>query len=242
MPKRKSKNNNLPVAKKSKQAKQCAIKDLEATLITSLIQEASNDPKKLDQLVIFAQNLNNSITALKSQQAAQKKQQLNEINACCECEKSGFDEDVEIVTCKCYTGGEHCNGLRVCEECQHTYSAIYNHVCEDCSGVLCTKGDCVTVTCEGCNKIVCADCDDFEICPKHPESVGSYCDECVEENKCKSCESVVCVDCDRGYCQECNLLICKNCETTTTCGNTTLCENCAEDYDCVDCDECAGYW
>ena len=81
---------------------------------------------------------------------------------------------------------------------------------------------------------VCEDCEfeeEFEDTDliKYPICEDLLCEE--EEGKCK-----------RQTCEVCDKEFCEDCMTKTKCELTTLCEHCNEDYDCVDCDICAGYY
>ena len=75
----------------------------------------------------------------------------------------------------------------------------------------------------------------------------TLCDDCV--NKCTDCETVYCENCTEKHLQACEFegndcggLVCKTCVVSAPCKNVHGCNTCLDDYECVDCDACMGYY
>ena len=166
--------------------------------------------------------------------------------ACRICERKATDGVVgELQSCKCLTmptsvAGQ-VQGLRACVACRDALDEP--HSCESCDAFLCK--DCEQTKCEGCQALRCGDCgpDYMQTCTCGSE----LCETCAEGNwtKCLSCEALLCDDCERSVsCDECGGVLCQDCGKMgkTRCEMVNLCESCSEDYDCVDCDQCAGYY
>ena len=166
--------------------------------------------------------------------------------ACRICERKATDDDVgELESCKCLetptSVAGQVQGLRACVACRDALDEP--HSCESCDAFLCK--DCEQTKCDGCQVLRCSDCspDYMQTCTCGSE----LCETCAEGNwtKCLSCEALLCDDCERSVsCDECGGVLCQDCGSMgkTRCEMVNLCESCSEDYDCVDCDQCAGYY
>lgn len=228
-----------------------------------LTRAAKDDAGVLAELSKFSDNLRASIetvqkelqeeemaaaqvrAAAKEAAEEEKRKQLLASNTCFECGKS-----VDILRpCAGFQEGDGCKGVMLCEKCE---DKIGVGTCTECSSFLCKECD-PSYKCNGCKELFCLPCaekDDSNV-GKSCECGDWYCMSCaddviVEENCCScSTESVYCTKCDSNKLErcegECEEPLCDKCVCKLACGNDArLCGNC--EYDCVDCDMCAGYY
>ena len=230
------------------------------TLVASAAEAApgaADTDEILEHLGSFAETLARETAAAQAAAAAARVARANAAAkaratrldaevACRICERKATDGDVgELESCKCLMAptsvAGQAQGLRACVACRDALDEP--HSCESCDAFLCQ--DCEQTKCEGCQVLRCGDCspDYMQTCTCGSE----LCETCAEGNwtKCLSCEALLCDDCERSVsCDECGGVLCQDCGTMgkTPCEMVNLCESCSEDYDCVDCDRCAGYY
>ena len=138
--------------------------------------------------------------------------------------------------------------MRACETCRDGTLDEPANVCVECAELLCDN--CDKQTCEGtaCNETVCQECRDaakvsWAQCKE--QCKGEMCDGCQENlGQCPMCEEKMCDLCERTEgCAECGQSNCAACGIgKTRCEQQVVCEDCSGDFDCVDCDMCAGYY
>jgi hypothetical protein len=219
---------------------------------SAVVAGSAQDPATLSRLVAFATTLKQSAQAAERaynmNKEAEKRGALDKAGACLACEQTAEDAG-EMTACLC-------SELRICEDCVQDGKQATN--CVKCDKVVCFNG-CEIRQCTECDgSIMCQSCHESDMpCPIYLLPCACkealVCQECVDDDKkeepfnccCEGCENIiVCLagECDYGDCEACGSRACQGCMTETRCGNTKLCEVCAEDYDCVDCDMCDGYY
>jgi hypothetical protein len=230
-----------------------------------LVSFGRKNAKILSDLGIFSTRLQTSIDQVtkEQQQEAQaaakawdgaiqtakeaKKKQWVASNTCFECKNSadilqacvGFKEE-----------GVTGSGSLVCDDCQ---DKVTKATCPQCNNFLCRSNQCCddSYKCTGCEETICVPCaekDDYG--GKGCECDDWYCDDCanykIVEEQCCSCSkpNIYCINCNYNKLDKCDgdceEPLCDKCVTTLNCGNNArICGVC--DFDCVDCDMCAGY-
>jgi len=218
-----------------------------ATDDTGVLAELSNFSDTLRASIETVQKeLEEEEMAAAQERAEEKRKQPLASNACFECGKS-----VDILRpCAGFREGDDCcKGVMLCEKCEDKFGV---GKCTQCSSFLCKECD-PSYKCNECKEMFCLPCaekDDTNV-GKSCECGDYYCMSCADdvivEEKCCSCstESIYCTECDfnkHDRCEgECEEPLCDNCVCKLACGNDArLCGNC--EYDCVDCDMCAGYY
>ena len=98
---------------------------------------------------------------------------------------------------------------------------------------------------------VCCGCEEESATRNCCECNYGFCDEeTCGAGECKDCENCICEDCMK-LCDfddgcgggGCGYPMCGDCYTTTKCEREVGgCQECFDDYQCPDCDQCAGYW
>ena len=98
---------------------------------------------------------------------------------------------------------------------------------------------------------VCRGCEKESATRNCCECNYGFCDEeTCGAGECKDCENCICEDCMK-LCDfddgcgggGCGYPMCGDCYTTTKCEREVGgCQECFDDYQCPDCDQCAGYW
>ena len=178
---------------------------------------------------------------------------LDAMHACRECHESVANVTEgggKIMTCQCYAV-DPSTGLRVCEDCLDLDNGIGETagMCMDCEELVC-YAHCAAARCpwEDCDHpVVCENCNTgFNACQCGSTEICDNCHSDLSYNSsdhiCATCEEFLCDDCPiDGSCDVCGKKVCRSCKTKTTpCpGNDIkLCEECYEDYECVDCDYC----
>jgi hypothetical protein len=231
-----------------------------------LVSFGRKNAKILSDLRIFSTRLQTSIDQVtkEQQQEAQaaakawdgaiqtakeaKKKQWVASNTCFECKNSadilqacvGFKEE-----------GVTGSGSLVCDDCQ---DKVTKATCPQCNTFLCRSNQCCddSYKCTGCEETICVPCaekDDYG--GKGCECGDWYCDDCanykIVEEQCCSCSkpNIYCKNCNYNKLDKCDgdceEPLCDKCVTTLNCGNDArICGVC--DFDCVDCDMCAGYY
>mmetsp|Transcript_27255 Transcript_27255/g.40362 ORF Transcript_27255/g.40362 Transcript_27255/m.40362 type:complete len:325 (-) Transcript_27255:76-1050(-) len=230
-----------------------------------------HDSDLIAQLESFSDNLRASIVRVKNarldeekalQQArdlackVQHEKERSEMVAsklCFDCKKpsdtlepctgfDGFETDG--------VGGE---GILACEGCRDN-----KVICPECNHFLCEQKSCCDASyrCTGCEEIICLGCaEKNNYAGKHCSCEEFYCAECADDNileeQCCSCATkhTTCgsnnCSCRSGFfkkCEgDCEQPLCDECVQKLACGNEVhFCGDC--EYDCVDCDWCAGYY
>ena len=110
--------------------------------------------------------------------------------------------------------------MNVCEKCEEKKEGPPSSSSRSVVG-LCA--DCQVAICKEC-QFTCA-CDDATL----------MCEDCIS-----TCHFDNGLDGDVG----CGQYVCKTCWTTTPCDRSDVggCEECCEEFDCLDCDQCNGYY
>ena len=222
-----------------------------------------HDSVLISQLELFSDNLRASIVRVKNarldeekalQQAREKafkvqyEKQRSEMVAskvCFECMKPSGTVEACTGFKKEGISGE---GVLACEGCRDNKA-----ICPECSHFLCEPCCDPSYKCKECEEIICIDCaENDDYAGKHCECSEFCCAECADgsflEEQCCACATkyTSCNNCsdDSGLkkCEgDCNEPLCDGCEQKLACGNEVhLCGDC--EYDCVDCDMCAGYY
>ena len=182
----------------------------------------------------------------KDDEAKRQEERTNMVdsNTCFECKQVA-----DILTpCMCFQqDGVKGHGTTLCEECMSKKNLA---ACEPCDKYLCDS--CDYQTCSGCKELACCtpcmekDHSTWNACDSCGDVFCEDCSEMLEETcRCDSGVERVCETCSGDYrtCEACNRQVCDRCRMQLACGNDViLCEQCAPDYDCADCDYCAGYY
>jgi hypothetical protein len=145
----------------------------------------------------------------------------------------------------CVTDCDHCldyickiNCTVMCDD-NHTLCKDCFRECESCSKKVCSY--CRAYTCDGTIKrsdgtiMTCGSHNDKFYCDECPVPnwccyCGNwYCDRCVNESDyknhvCESCDNS-CFDCVK-KCKNCNLLLCRACDTNIECCDESRCKSC----------------
>jgi len=215
---------------------------------------ARTNDSVLEQLTNFAQDLNQKVEEVRKarqaeiqeaavnrakaiqQQIQDQKNQLLKSNSCFECKKA-----VDILSlCKCFIEhGVQGDGLSLCEDCAEEK---FKGTCSECDNFLCEN--CESFTCKSCGEVACLHCMEADK-SEWVHCCEVYCGACSEGSiiQCAICDETFCPGCDENFvtCEGCEAPLCKEkCVLKLACGNDAdLCGDC--NYDCEDCDYCAGY-
>ena len=170
--------------------------------------------------------------------------------------------DGGLNTCIEYKHGDGVSGdgLLLCDTCS---DKVHIHSCPSCNSFFhgdlgensCSSVNCQddSYACKSCKEIWCLPC------VENDETIGRSCDcgdwyciicadDSIQSNHCCVCdkEELCCEECityeKMEKCEgKCEKPLCDECVTSLACGNDVrLCGQC--DYDCADCDICAGYY
>ena len=219
-----------------------------------MAQAAKGDAQRFAQLVLFAKQLGQAVDEVKKEELADqaaveesKRQRLLVNNQCFHCETSS-----EILSPCADFQAKHndtnCHGTMLCEKCIES-TAVVVATCPECVKFLCKECD-PGFKCHGCSETFCMACSERNDIDKCNVCDKFYCLHCAKKNLeketciCCSMSHYFCDDCGEQFnvCEgECEQPVCDECLHKFRCGNDApYCGEC--EFDCVDCDMCAGYY